>query len=248
MKIFTHLRGGLMRRTFSILLMAMMIFPGMAQYGGNKEAFAADDTYTVSYEYMGDYPSAVMRTLPSDSKLYTDGQTVRAKQPSETEMTIDGVTYTFEGWGVDEVEVNGKDIVFVGTWNDYDPDNPDGNDENEDAMEPEDEIPDNPTAPPSAEWVANTNSKSVEPKGEGRPRLFFFEDDTLGTGLCAYHGRKAKNGQRMSGWLREITPDQPNYELIKRLMYWGVYKREGSLDNRTTYKIHIYLSYLRNGD
>lgn len=235
-----------MSRTLSILLMAMMIFPGMAQYGGDTEAFAADDTYTVSYSYMGDYPEAVMSTLPSDPAIYTDGDIVTAIQPSQTEVTVDGVTYKFEGWSKDEVEVNGKDIEFIGTWEDSTDEGDGDNDENEDEMEPDDDIPDNPqpSDPAAAVWATVTSTKSNA--STGRARLFHFSNGDYGTGLCAYHNRKPSKGAA-SGWLREITPDQPNYEQIKRLMYWGVYKREGNLDNATTYSVHIYLSYLRNG-
>lgn len=204
-------------------------------------AFAEGETYSVSYSYAGDYPQAVMNTLPRDTNSYSTGDTVTAIQPSQTEVTVDGTTYTFEGWGETQIEVKGANVEFSGSWEDNaESFDDEGEMEDPSSYEPNPE----PADPNTAQWVTTTSHKTQSPNG--RARLFKFSDSSFGTGLCAYHARSADDGT-MSGWLREITPDQANYEKIRRLMYWGVYKREANIDNSTTYYIHIYLSYLRNG-
>ena len=96
---------------------ADIVFTGTWTYA----AAEPETKYSVSYKYDGEYPEAVMSTLPKDDGQYANGETVTAKEPLQTavDMEEDGKvvgTWTFDGWDKDSETVNGADIVFTGTW------------------------------------------------------------------------------------------------------------------------------------
>ena len=78
------------------------------------------EKYTVTYEYSGEYPEAVMATLPTDSTEYDDGAEVTAIQPEKTEIEgeKDGEsgTWTFDGWDEEKKTISGSNVTFTGTW------------------------------------------------------------------------------------------------------------------------------------
>ena len=90
-----------------------------------KWTFAAVDTkeYSVTYKFVSgtdgaELPAALSAApyLPVDEQKYLSGETVKAKQPGQTELaTLQGY-WTFKGYDNESVVVNHKDVVFTGTW------------------------------------------------------------------------------------------------------------------------------------
>ena len=122
-----------------------------------------------------------------------------------------------------------------------DPDNPDQPDEED--MEDPDSYDPNPEAPEGYSLVKITGIRQVDGKGT---HIASFSDG-YGEGICCYHNRKyAGVGQK--GWMRRIGSDEPHYSDIRKVMYWGVYKKNGKLTLANSFSIHIMLSYWRNGN
>ena len=63
-------------------------------------------------------PSAITSLTPSDSETYENGNTVSAKQPSQTTYTdtVNDGTWTFKGYDAASAVVNKADVEFVGKW------------------------------------------------------------------------------------------------------------------------------------
>ena len=90
-----------------------------------KWTFAAVDTkeYSVTYKFVSgtdgaELPAALSAApyLPVDEQKYLSGETVKAKQPGQTELaTLQGY-WTFKGYDNESLVVNHKDVVFTGTW------------------------------------------------------------------------------------------------------------------------------------
>ena len=76
--------------------------------------------YGESYRYDGEYPEAVMNTLPSRHDTYQNGVEVFPLDPSETtvvgEKDGNAGKWTFDGWNATSKVVDGADVEFVGTW------------------------------------------------------------------------------------------------------------------------------------
>ena len=83
--------------------------------------------YHVVYDFVSGtrgkpLPTEVTDLLPIDPTQYEEGQTVNAIQPQQTTVTVEGGTWTFEGYDANSklandanVNENG-DIPFTGTW------------------------------------------------------------------------------------------------------------------------------------
>ena len=101
---------------------------GNDSYDGGRLAVTITDVsgsepetkYAAAYKYDGEYPEAVMNTLPSDSGEYADGSTVTAAAPSATfaagEKDGKAGVWIFLGWDAESKTVNGADVEFTGTW------------------------------------------------------------------------------------------------------------------------------------
>ena len=78
---------------------------------------APTNFYNANYRYANasELPPEVMATLPS-STSYPDGSVATPSEPSLTEVTVDDVVYTFDGWDAQSKNISGSDVVFVGTW------------------------------------------------------------------------------------------------------------------------------------
>ena len=63
-------------------------------------------------------PAVITALTPSDSDSYVNGDSVSAKQPSQTTYTdsVNDGTWTFKGYDADNVVVNKADIAFLGKW------------------------------------------------------------------------------------------------------------------------------------
>ena len=63
-------------------------------------------------------PAGIATLLPSDSETYENGNTVSAKQPSQTTYTdpVNDGTWTFKGYDADNAVVNKANVSFVGKW------------------------------------------------------------------------------------------------------------------------------------
>lgn len=76
--------------------------------------------YSILYQYDGEYPEAVMNTLPSRHDTYQNGVEVFPLDPSETtvvgEKDGNAGKWTFDGWNATSKVVDGADVEFVGTW------------------------------------------------------------------------------------------------------------------------------------
>ena len=124
------------------------------------------------------------------------------------------------------------------------PDDPDDPDQpSEEEMEDPDSYDPNPSAPEGYGLVTITGIRQVDGKGT---HIASFSDG-YGEGICCYHNRKyAGVGQK--GWMRRIGPGEAHYSDIRKVMYWGVYKKNGDLTLANSFSIHIMLSYWRNGN
>jgi len=77
--------------------------------------------YKVTYEFTSTdastaLPAEVLALLPTDADEYVNGDTVNAKQPAQTEVTVANGKWTFNGYGANSQTVNGSDVKFSGTW------------------------------------------------------------------------------------------------------------------------------------
>ena len=88
-----------------------------------KWAFVAKPVakYKVTYEFTSTdaataLPAEVLALLPTDADEYVNGDTVNAKQPAQTEVTVANGKWTFNGYGANTQTVNGSDVKFSGTW------------------------------------------------------------------------------------------------------------------------------------
>ena len=88
-----------------------------------KWAFEAKQVtkYTVGYKFESEtagkeLPQAVKDLLPTDADEYVNGDTVNAKQPAQTEVTVANGKWTFNGYAANSQTVNGSDVKFSGTW------------------------------------------------------------------------------------------------------------------------------------
>ena len=75
----------------------------------------------VTYEFESatagkELPQAVKDLLPTDADEYVNGDTVNAKQPAQTEVTVANGKWTFNGYAANSQTVNGSDVKFSGTW------------------------------------------------------------------------------------------------------------------------------------
>ena len=63
-------------------------------------------------------PAAIAAWTPSDSDSYVNGDSVSAKQPSQTTYTdtVNDGTWTFKGYDAASAVVNKADVEFVGKW------------------------------------------------------------------------------------------------------------------------------------
>lgn len=73
-------------------------------------------TYNVKYEYKGNLPKEVLDTLPIDDNTYPDKTIVKALEPNNKSITINDITYIFEGWDEESKTINGNNITFTGKW------------------------------------------------------------------------------------------------------------------------------------
>ena len=77
--------------------------------------------YKVTYEFTSTdastaLPPEVLALLPTDADEYVNGDTVNAKQPAQTEVTVANGKWTFNGYAANSQTVNGSDVKFSGTW------------------------------------------------------------------------------------------------------------------------------------
>ena len=63
-------------------------------------------------------PAGIATLLPSDSDSYVNGESVSAKQPSQTTYTdsVNDGTWTFKGYDAASAVVNKSNVSFVGNW------------------------------------------------------------------------------------------------------------------------------------
>ncbi|MGX4713968.1 SHIRT domain-containing protein, partial [Streptococcus cristatus] len=63
-------------------------------------------------------PAGIARLLPSDSATYENGNSVSAKQPSQTTYTdpVNDGTWTFKGYDAASAVVNKANVEFIGKW------------------------------------------------------------------------------------------------------------------------------------
>ena len=87
-----------------------------------KWAFEANK-YQATYSFASatagkQLPAGIATLLPSDSATYENGNSVSAKQPSQTTYTdpVNDGTWTFKGYGAASAVVNKADVEFVGKW------------------------------------------------------------------------------------------------------------------------------------
>ena len=87
-----------------------------------KWAFEANK-YQATYSFASatagkQLPAGIATLLPSDSVIYENGNSVSAKQPSQTTYTdpVNDGTWTFKGYDAASAVVNKADVEFVGKW------------------------------------------------------------------------------------------------------------------------------------
>ena len=88
-----------------------------------KWAFEAKQVtkYTVDYAFASStagkqLPGEVLALIPTDSKEYTNGEEVIAKDPAQTEVTVADGKWTFDGYQQNKFTVNNANVTFQGTW------------------------------------------------------------------------------------------------------------------------------------
>lgn len=75
-----------------------------------------------AYENASELPDEVIETLPTNLDdnnkpiEYEKGDTVRAKTPSSTTVTVEDDEYTFVGWDKESAEFDDSSVTFTGTW------------------------------------------------------------------------------------------------------------------------------------
>ena len=77
--------------------------------------------YKVTYEFESgtkdkDLPKEVNDLLPSDSKTYEHGTTVKAIDPQSTEVKVTDGVWLFQGWDKDKAENISGSVTFTGKW------------------------------------------------------------------------------------------------------------------------------------
>ena len=77
--------------------------------------------YTVDYAFASStagkqLPGEVLALIPTDSKEYTNGEEVIAKDPAQTEVTVADGKWTFDGYQQNKFTVNNANVTFQGTW------------------------------------------------------------------------------------------------------------------------------------
>ncbi|WP_081108109.1 SHIRT domain-containing protein [Streptococcus cristatus] len=94
---------------------ADVTFVGQWEFRANK--------YQASYRFESEtagkaLPSAITALTPSDSDSYVNGNSVSAKQPSQTTYTdtVNDGTWTFKGYDAASTVVNKANVDFVGKW------------------------------------------------------------------------------------------------------------------------------------
>ena len=88
-----------------------------------KWAFEAKQVtkYTVDYAFASatagkQLPGEVLALIPTDSKEYTNGEEVIAKDPAKTEVEVVDGKWTFDGYQQNKFTVNNANVTFQGTW------------------------------------------------------------------------------------------------------------------------------------
>ena len=88
-----------------------------------KWAFEAKQVtkYTVDYAFASStagkqLPGEVLALIPTDSKEYTNGEEVIAKDPAKTEVEVADGKWTFDGYQQNKFTVNNANVTFQGTW------------------------------------------------------------------------------------------------------------------------------------
>ena len=99
----------------AVINKANVSFVGKWEFVANK--------YQASYHFESAtsgkaLPAGITALAPSDSATYENGESVSAKQPSQTTYTdtVNDGTWTFKGYDADNVAVNKADIAFLGKW------------------------------------------------------------------------------------------------------------------------------------
>ncbi len=90
-------------------------FVGQWEFRANKY----QATYNFASATAGkQLPAGIATLLPRDSATYENGNSVSAKQPSQTTYpdTVNDGTWTFKGYGAASAVVNKADVEFVGKW------------------------------------------------------------------------------------------------------------------------------------
>ena len=98
-----------------IVKKADLTFTGKWKFEANKY----QATYRFESETAGKaLPAAIAALTPSDSATYENGNSVSAKQPSQTTYTdaVNDGTWTFKGYDAASAVVNKADVEFVGKW------------------------------------------------------------------------------------------------------------------------------------
>ena len=77
--------------------------------------------YTVDYAFASStagkqLPGEVLALIPTDSKEYTNGEEVIAKDPAKTEVEVADGKWTFDGYQQNKFTVNNANVTFQGTW------------------------------------------------------------------------------------------------------------------------------------
>ena len=77
--------------------------------------------YTVDYAFASStagkqLPGEVLALIPTDSKEYTNGEEVIAKNPAKTEVEVADGKWTFDGYQQNKFTVNNANVTFQGTW------------------------------------------------------------------------------------------------------------------------------------
>ncbi|MFM9413539.1 SHIRT domain-containing protein [Peptococcus simiae] len=83
--------------------------------------FTPTPKYGVAYEFTSgttgkDLPETVPQLLPKDDGQYISGATLTAKDPRQTEVSVEDGKWTFAGWKESPQEVKDSDITFTGSW------------------------------------------------------------------------------------------------------------------------------------